>query len=94
MECCCEAAGIMLVSLFLSLALLTSPGPSCLLGPELAFPVARKAGSSPSKREDHQRLVNTETSSTADTVIGGNLEFTCTGLIGNQKINLSAFFTT
>lgn len=50
MECCCATVGIMLVLLSLSLALLISPVPSCLLGPELAFPVARKTGSSPSKR--------------------------------------------
>lgn len=48
--CRCATVGIMLVSLSLSLALLISPVPSCLLGPELAFPVARKTGSSPSKR--------------------------------------------
>lgn len=61
----------MLVSLSLSLALLTSPVPSCLLGPELAFLGARKAGNSLSKREDHRQLVNTQTSLTADIVIGG-----------------------
>lgn len=70
-ECCWPAVDIMLVSLSLSLALLTSPVPSCLLGTELAFLGARKAGNFPSKREDHRQLVNTQTSLTADTVIGG-----------------------
>lgn len=69
MECRCTAAGIMLVSLSMTLALLTGPMPSCLLGPQLAFPVARKGVSAPSERADHQGLVSREISPTTDIVI-------------------------
>lgn len=77
----------------MTLALLTGPVPSCPLGPELSFPVAKKGVSAQSEREDHQGLVHREISPTADIVIWGDLEFTCTDLIGNQKINLPEFFT-
>lgn len=93
MECRCAAADT-LASLSMTLALLTGSVPSCLLGPELAFSVDREGASTQSEREDHQGLVNREISSTSDIVIWGNLEFTCSGLIGNQKINLPEFFTT